>query len=145
MPITDVSMLHRYVLNSFSYLLAPFCRVFFIMDWVYMLKMRVSITALVLLALTALPSLAEERDTLRCNGTVISIGSTAGEVLNWCSEPASGSQREVVTVNGNRRYRTIITNDVEDWIFNFGSNQFQYLITLKNGRVKRIQSLGYGY
>jgi hypothetical protein len=110
-----------------------------------MLKMHISIVVLVMLALPALPTLAEDRDTLRCNGAVISIGSTAGEVLNWCGEPASGSQREVVTINGNRRYRTIITNEVEDWIFNFGSNQFQYLITLKNGRVKRIQSLGYGY
>lgn len=87
----------------------------------------------------------DERDSLRCGSSIVSIGSTAGEVISKCGEPASGSQREVITVNGNRHYRTIVTNEVEDWIFNFGPHQFQYQITLKNGRVKRIQSLGKGY
>ena len=90
-------------------------------------------------------SASDDRDTLRCGSSIIEIGSTAGEVLYKCGEPASGSQRETITVDGKSRHRTIITNAVEDWIFNFGPHQFQYMITLKNGRVKRIQSLGKGY
>lgn len=111
----------------------------------YLIIMYYSLVAFVVLSLPTHPAIAEDRDTLRCNGSVISIGSTGGEVINKCGEPASGSQRQAITINGNRQYRTIITNDIEDWIFNFGPNQFQYQITLKNGRVKRIQSLGKGY
>jgi hypothetical protein len=110
-----------------------------------MIKLYSWIVAFVILALAKLPAIADDRDSLRCGSSIISIGSTAGEVIYKCGEPASGSKREVITVDGNKQYRTIITNDVEDWIFNFGPNQFQYQITLKNGRVKRIQSLGKGY
>ncbi|MBT0666504.1 DUF2845 domain-containing protein [Geobacter pelophilus] len=110
-----------------------------------MTRLYTLITTVGLLTLAIPPALADDRDTLRCGAAIISIGSTAGEVLNKCGEPASGSQREAVTINGNRQYRTIITNDIEDWIFNFGPNQFQYQITLKNGRVRHIQSLGKGY
>jgi len=110
-----------------------------------MIKLYSSIVVFGLLTLGAHPVFPDDRDTLRCGSSVISIGSTAGEVLNKCGDPSSGSQREVITVDGRRQYRTIITNAIEDWIFNFGPTQFQYQITLKNGRVKRIQSLGYGY
>ena len=108
-----------------------------------MIKLLLNIGILMLTAQSAVAD--DNRDSLRCGSSIISIGSTAGEVLYKCGEPSSGSQRESVTINGNRQYRTIITNDIEDWIYNFGPNQFQYQITLKNGRVKRIQSLGKGY
>lgn len=110
-----------------------------------MKRLYISIIALAMQTLASHAACADDRDTLRCGSAIVSIGSTAGEVLSKCGEPASGSQREVITIDGRRQQRTIITNDVEDWIFNFGPNQFQYLVTLKNGRVKRIQSLGKGY
>lgn len=99
----------------------------------------------IILALLFLTSSADAGDTLRCGSALISIGCTAGEVLYKCGEPASGSQRESVTINGHRSYRTIITNSIEDWIYNFGPNRFQYLITMENGRVIRLQSLDKGY
>ncbi|MGD0845263.1 MAG: DUF2845 domain-containing protein [Geobacteraceae bacterium] len=34
---------------------------------------------------------------------------------------------------------------MDDWTFNFGPDRFQYHILLKNGRVWKIDSLGYGY
>ena len=110
-----------------------------------MFKLYIPTTIFFLLILAAQSAFAESWDTLRCGSYIISIGTTAGEVLAKCGEPASGSHREAVTVNGNRHYRSIITNEIEDWIFNFGPNQFQYQVTLRNGTVKRIQSLGKGY
>jgi hypothetical protein len=100
---------------------------------------------LLLVFVLASPLFAEDRDSLRCDGKVISIGSTYGEVLAKCGEPASGSKREMVEEFGRRFYRSYISNEIEDWIYNFGQYQFQYQITFKNGIVKRIQSLGYGY
>ncbi|GAM09170.1 hypothetical protein OR1_01444 [Geobacter sp. OR-1] len=101
--------------------------------------------ALLMISVVTTGHCADDRDSMRCNNYLISIGSTAGELLARCGEPASGSHREQVTIDGTRHYRTMITAEIEDWIYNFGPNQFQYQVTIKNGRVKKIQSLGYGY
>jgi hypothetical protein len=34
---------------------------------------------------------------------------------------------------------------IEEWTYNFGPNYFLYFIKLENGRVRRIESGGYGY
>jgi hypothetical protein len=91
---------------------------------------------------------ADETGTMSCNGGIVSIGDTAGEVVNKCGKPATTSQRERKDVeeDANDSGRKIVTTvTVDDWIFNFGPNQFQYRLTLENGRVASIDSLDYGY
>jgi hypothetical protein len=85
---------------------------------------------------------------MMCKGGIVSTGDVAGEVVSKCGQPTSTSQREQKNVVGGTtltRERTITSTIIDDWTYNFGPNQFQYLLTLQNGRVTRIESLGYGY
>ena len=54
-------------------------------------------------------------------------------------------EKRVVAESKNSRDRIITTVSVDDWIFNFGPNQFPYQLHFENGRVARIDSLNYGY
>jgi hypothetical protein len=99
-------------------------------------------------SLAHVPGFATETGSLSCRGGIVSIGDTAGEVLSKCGQPAYTTQREEKRVEGgpkSSRDLTITTTTVDDWIFNFGPNEFQYRLLLENGRVARIESLGYGY
>ena len=83
-----------------------------------------------------------------CRGGIVSIGDTAGEVLNKCGQPATSTAREEKRFGSGATYghdRFFTTVAIDDWIFNFGPNQFQYQVVLENGRVARIESLDYGY
>ena len=91
---------------------------------------------------------ATETGTMICRGGIVSIGATAGELLSKCGSPVYSTQREQKRVEGGTKYsreRFITTISIDDWIFNFGPNEFQYQVLLENGRVARIESLGYGY
>jgi hypothetical protein len=108
---------------------------------------RVILVALVLTAIHV-SGFATETGTMICKGGIVSMGDTAGEVISKCGQPASTTQREQKRVeegSKSTRDRTITTITIDDWIFNFGPNQFQYQLLLENGRVTRIESLGYGY
>lgn len=108
---------------------------------------RITLMLLLLVAIHA-PGFATETGTLRCDGGIVSIGDTAGEVVSKCGQPAFTSQREQKKLTDgpkSTRDRTITAVTVDDWIFNFGPNQFQYQLLLENGRVTRIESLDYGY
>jgi len=62
-----------------------------------------------------------------------------------CNENQSGR------INGCRiprrpgMARWLLLSSIDDWLFNFGPNEFQYQLILENGRVTRIDSLDYGY
>ncbi|MRR55591.1 MAG: DUF2845 domain-containing protein [Deltaproteobacteria bacterium] len=91
---------------------------------------------------------ATSTDTMICTGGIISIGDTAGEVLSKCGQPATSTTREEKRYGSGSTYghgRAYTTVAIDDWIFNFGPNQFQYQLVLENGRVARIESLDYGY
>jgi len=105
---------------------------------------------IVIAALLAAPAAggATETGTMMCAKGIVSIGTTAGEVLAKCGQPATATSREDRRIArewqslGGRRLTTV---SIDDWIFNFGPNQFQYQVVLENGRVVRIESLDYGY
>lgn len=91
---------------------------------------------------------ATSTDTMICDGGLISIGDTAGEVLSKCGQPATSTAREEKRFGSGSTYghgRAFTTVALDDWIFNFGPNRFQYQLILENGRVARIESLDYGY
>ncbi|MGA7828463.1 MAG: DUF2845 domain-containing protein [Geobacteraceae bacterium] len=91
---------------------------------------------------------ATDTDSMICRGGIVSIGDTAGEVLNKCGEPATSTSREEQRYGTGLMYgrdRSFATVAIDDWIFNFGPDQFQYQVVLENGRVARIESLDYGY
>ena len=85
-------------------------------------------------------------DSLTCNGGIVSLGDFALDVVRKCGEPAYAVQREQKIVDedsfGNR---TVTTFVIDDWTFNFGPTQFEYRLLLRNGKVWRIEGMGYGY
>jgi hypothetical protein len=109
----------------------------------------VSVSLVVLLVVTTYGAVfAGETGTLICKGGIVSIGDTVGDLLSKCGQPVYKTQREQKRVEeGARgaRERFITTTVIDDWLFNFGPNEFQYQVLLANGRVARMESLGYGY
>lgn len=107
-------------------------------------------TVIAALLVAAAPAVGSTTDTgtMMCAKGIVSIGTTAGEVLAKCGQPATATNREDRRVarewqsSGGRRLTTV---SIDDWIFNFGPNQFQYQVILENGRVVRIESRDYGY
>ncbi|QXE91615.1 DUF2845 domain-containing protein [Geomonas subterranea] len=105
-----------------------------------------ALSAVVMLSPTAFADTGT--DTMRCKGGIVSVGDSAGEVLAKCGQPATTTQssRKVVQKDQQSGPTRSITNIIVDnWIFNFGRNEFQYQLELQDGRVSRIQSLDYGY
>lgn len=91
---------------------------------------------------------ATATDTMICKGGIVSVGTTAGEVIYKCGEPSFTSQREQTSIEHGvvgHRGNLYTTSTVDDWTFNFGPNEFQYRLLLENGRVISIESLDYGY
>lgn len=113
------------------------------------MKTSFRVILVVLFVITVCASgFATETGTLSCKGGIVSIGDTAGEVISKCGQPATTTQREQKRAEEGSRStsdRIITSVTIDDWIFNFGPNQFQYELLLENGRVSRIESLGYGY
>jgi hypothetical protein len=88
-----------------------------------------------------------QSDSFMCSGGIVSQRDIASDVVRKCGQPAYTTQREQAVVEegdspSQRIVRTII---IDDWIFNFGPNRFQYRVILKNGMVWSVESLGYGY
>lgn len=102
----------------------------------------------------------------RCNSYVIDVGMHKMEVMKKCGSPATRDQRVErrrigvrqsignqvlppvpVTMQGNRNaveYEREIEIQIEEWVYNFGSQRFMQLLTFEDGRLKQIQDLGYG-
>jgi hypothetical protein len=105
-----------------------------------------SILAILIVAAIQVPSDAVQTDSLYCDGQIVSVGDTAGEVISKCGQPAYVFQHEQKIVEEDyAASRIITTNIIDDWTFNFGPDRFQYRVLLKNGRVSEIESLDYGY
>lgn len=112
--------------------------------------MREVVVTLALVLLT-IPALAAETPTMICKNGIVSAGDLMPEVLAKCGEPAMKTQREEIRVEKSRepygaRERTLATAvTIDVWTFNFGRNEFLHVVSFENGRVKRIESAGYGY
>ncbi len=102
------------------------------------------LASLLLTAQTAFPLTS---DSVRCDGGLVCVGDVATDVLKKCGDPSYTTQRqktivEYGTVPGEYVTTTIM---VDDWLFNFGPDRFQYRLLLRNGKVLTIESLDYGY
>ena len=93
----------------------------------------------ILAAVAPLP--AGETETCLCRNGIVSRGDIIAEVLKKCGPPAQRNQREETRVET----RAINIVAVDEWIYNFGPNEFMYSIRFENGRVARIESHDYGY
>jgi len=95
---------------------------------------------------TLVPAYGIQSDSLLCDGRIVSVGNIAGDVIRKCGQPTYASQREDKIVEHDYwGDSVVITVLIDDWIFNFGPDRFQYRLLLVNGRVVKIESLDYGY
>ncbi len=105
-----------------------------------MLK-RFSAYAAILAVFACQYGYALETDTMICKNGIVSKGETMPVVLHKCGPPSFTDRHE----ESGSADDTLITVTVDDWIYNFGPNEFMYSIRFENGRVKKIESLDYGY
>ncbi len=84
--------------------------------------------------------------TLDCAGGIISVGDSRVDLLAKCGEPyRTESHDEEISERLDQGVRQKIYITVEDWIYNYGPNQFMRIVTLRNGKVVNIRTGNYGY
>jgi hypothetical protein len=107
--------------------------------------MRPLLTLLLLLPFAA-PAWA-----LRCGTGVVNEGDSTFELLHVCGEPTLREQTErriAYDLYDHLQGRYVTAYDtvpVEIWTYNFGPQRFVQRITIEDGRIQRIESLGYGH
>lgn len=77
----------------------------------------------------ALPASAR---TIRCGTEIVSVGDPTIELLQKCGEP---DLKELIKTNGFI---------IEKWTYNCGSGRFMKILTLKGGKVQRVEVADYG-
>jgi len=119
------------------------------------LRLRCWATAFSLCALLAAPSAW----AFRCNSFVIDAGMAKPEVLRKCGRPNLQEQRidrrilrvrvpaapssglpPGSTVELERERQVLI----EEWVYNFGPQQFMQQLVFEDGRLVSVKDLGYG-
>lgn len=94
----------------------------------------VCLIALVCLLLPSVASAAGEYNHFRCGREVVAIGDSTGKVFMECGEP---SWKESVGFTDG-----YLENQL--WYYNCGVNDFLYVLRFVGGRLKDIESQGYG-
>ncbi|WP_295881995.1 DUF2845 domain-containing protein [uncultured Thiohalocapsa sp.] len=96
-------------------------------------------------------AVAAPAQALRCGTNVVSEGDSTFKLLKTCGEPTlrETTERKIpYQIYDRVQGRTITAYDsvpVEIWTYNFGPRRFIQRITIEDGRIKRIESGGYGY
>ncbi|GBD99517.1 hypothetical protein BMS3Abin07_01554 [bacterium BMS3Abin07] len=81
-----------------------------------------------------------------CSNKLVSIGDTVAEVTMKCGKPFWKEQhKEKVVTDGNTDKKYIVTIIVDEWTYNFGPQDWLYLLRFENGKLVKIETLGYGY
>jgi Protein of unknown function (DUF2845) len=78
-----------------------------------------------------------------CNLDSMAAGTSAGEIIAYCGQPASRRTRREAQVRrdgrGNERYTPIRR---EEWTYDFGDNRLLRVLTLHNGRLQSVDAEG---
>lgn len=95
-----------------------------------------------IVALLLLPGTAA---AMRCGGRVVDTGDYAVQVRARCGEPYWISETSTILVYG--AYGPVVqraVQEVQDWYYNFGSSRLVRRLVFVDGRLHRIDTLGYG-
>lgn len=89
------------------------------------------ITVSILMFIVPLNVMAlDDEPFMQCDGAIVSPGDSADSIIEKCGEP-----------------QKVLRPDLQDpvvWVYNFGSTEFDYYISIVNDQVERIQSGKYG-
>jgi hypothetical protein len=126
--------------------------------------MRVPILNSVLVAFFLAAFFPGQAMAFRCGAELVTIGDTRDEVRDICGEPQSveawteerlgsyplepyipyGYGRDHRYVNPYPYQPSKIVR-VEEWVYNLGSSRLIRFLRFENGRLKKIETGGYGY
>ena len=135
-----------------------------------MIKHFPIVAAVVTFSTFLLFPIAAQADNMRCDRNLISRGDHQGEVLASCGEPAIFTRKTIyrsgiphsrfrslsIGHNFYSRYsdlsndellthnRSVVEVPIETWTYNFGPRYFMREVIFTDGRVTRINTLGYG-
>lgn len=103
--------------------------------------------------------LAPSAWAFRCNSYVIDAGMPKFEVQRKCGQPSNKEQRidrRIVRIRvpapagpnlppGSQvEIEREVQVQIEEWIYNFGPNQFMQLLVFEGGRLMSVKDIGYG-
>ena len=94
--------------------------------------------------------LAAPAHALRCGQKVISEGDHATRLLRFCGEPTAVDSRVARRLHVGditAAFFPTLFNDilVEEWTYNFGPRRLMRVVTIEEGLVTDIRTLGYGF
>lgn len=100
------------------------------------------------LALVLAAAEATSADAVRCGNRLISRGDHAAKVLRYCGEPDAVHSR--VALRGAFARGVYLPGfveevEIEEWTYNFGPHKLMRSVYLENGKVRDVQTLGFGY
>ena len=99
-------------------------------------------------------------DDFHCGNKLVSLGDRKYEVLVKCGQPSYRDShyerrikrdfyRDLNPPRESERYREPLfaeeTVEVEEWVYNFGSNRLLRFLTFENGILVSIETGDYGY
>jgi hypothetical protein len=87
---------------------------------------------LAVIIIIVLMASAGRAGSMRCGTEIVRVGDPTIEVIQKCGEP---DLKELIKTNG------LI---VEKWTYNCGSTRFMRILTMKGGKVDRIETADYG-
>jgi hypothetical protein len=82
------------------------------------------------LSVTSNPFALDDTSSLHCDGGIVVRGDSEDSVREKCGDP-----------------QKILRPDPQEpavWVYNFGTTEFSYLVSIVNGNVERIQTGDYG-
>jgi len=99
-----------------------------------------------LFAMMLVPQLGAAQ-SIACKNKIIDEGVTKAEVVAACGPPTqvTGRTGALPPAMGEVTPPSSDDGQIEVWIYNFGPTKLMQRIWFEDGRVKRVESLGYGH
>jgi hypothetical protein len=98
-----------------------------------MQKLTFGLTIMVLVAIFVLAMAPQaSAQSIRCGTEIVSVGDPTIELLQKCGEP---DLKEPIKTNGFI---------IEKWTYNCGSARFMKILTLRGGKVQKVEVADYG-
>lgn len=99
-----------------------------------------NLTAAILLA-TLTPA-AYASDEVRCGNAIVSKSISPEELVDKCGEPTSKKvvEEDIRAANAGGGTRKVGTTLTETWIYDGGSQAFDLVVTIVDGKIKSIVS-----
>jgi hypothetical protein len=86
---------------------------------------------------------ASAEDTIRCKGSLVTVGMIDAEVVAKCGEP---ERKDVESVpirarRANGSSQIVGSTQIERWTYDRGPGQFPALLTFESGKLKSVELL----